>query len=63
MTGDYLGLHDVKIIGWGVESGVDYWLIANSWNSGWGDNGFFKILRGKNHLGIESYLVTALPII
>lgn len=26
----------------------------SSWNSDWGDNGYFKILRGSDHLGIES---------
>ena len=26
----------------------------NSWNSGWGDNGSFKIKRGTNECGIES---------
>ena len=44
----------VRIVGWGTESGGDYWLVANSWNSGWGDNGFFKIARGVNECGIES---------
>jgi len=33
-------------MGWGVQDGTPYWLCANSWNSDWGDNGFFKILRG-----------------
>jgi len=31
--------HAVKIIGWGVEKGTPYWLVANSWNTDWGDNG------------------------
>ena len=31
------GGHAVKIIGWGVESGTDYWLVANSWNTSWGE--------------------------
>ncbi|KAG1653019.1 Cathepsin B [Nymphon striatum] len=31
--------HAVKIIGWGEENGVPYWLIANSWGNKWGDNG------------------------
>ena len=31
--------HAVKILGWGVENGVDYWLVANSWNTHWGDKG------------------------
>ena len=45
-TGQFLGGHAVKIIGWGVLSGTKYWLVANSWNPTWGDHGFFKILRG-----------------
>lgn len=53
-TGSQLGGHAVKIIGWGVEDGVPYWLIMNSWNDKWGDNGTFKIRRGTNECGIES---------
>jgi cathepsin B len=56
-TGQMLGGHAVKMIGWGVEDGTKYWLIANSWNTDWGDNGFFKILRGSDECGIESELV------
>jgi len=48
------GGHAVKIIGWGTESGTDYWLVANSWTETWGDAGTFKILRGKDQCGIES---------
>jgi len=50
----FLGGHAVKFVGWGVENGVKYWLVANSWNPNWGDGGFFKILRGNNECGIES---------
>jgi len=53
-SGSQLGGHAIKIIGWGVENGTKYWLVVNSWNEGWGDNGTFKILRGSNHLGIEN---------
>jgi len=52
-----LGGHAVKMIGWGVEGGVKYWLVANSWNTDWGDNGYFKIIRGIDECGIESELV------
>ena len=31
--------HAIRILGWGVEGGVKYWLIANSWNTDWGDQG------------------------
>lgn len=43
-TGSYLGGHAIKVLGWGVEGGEDYWLCANSWNNEWGANGYFKIL-------------------
>jgi len=48
-----LGGHAVKFLGWGVEGGVKYWLVANSWNVHWGDLGFFKIIRGVDECGIE----------
>ena len=61
VKGSYLGGHAVKMIGWGVEKNVKYWIIVNSWNEGWGDNGTFKILRGKNHVGIEAGIVAGIP--
>eukprot|EP01135_Chromosphaera_perkinsii_P002415 Nk52_evm21s223 gene=Nk52_evmTU21s223 len=56
-----LGGHAVRIVGWGVEKGVDYWLVANSWNYDWGDHGFFKIKRGSNECGIEGQIVAGIP--
>ena len=53
-SGSPLGGHAVKMVGWGEENGTAYWKIANSWNKGWGDEGYFKIIRGINHCGIES---------
>ncbi|CAJ0594484.1 unnamed protein product [Cylicocyclus nassatus] len=48
--------HAVKLIGWGEENGVAYWLAANSYNTYWGEKGFFRILRGVNHIKIEEYI-------
>lgn len=59
--GGFLGGHAIKIIGWGIEDGVKFWLIVNSWNTNWGDKGTFKILRGSNHCGIEGSVVAGLP--
>uniref|UniRef100_A0A5S6QTM7 Fibrinogen C-terminal domain-containing protein n=1 Tax=Trichuris muris TaxID=70415 RepID=A0A5S6QTM7_TRIMR len=59
-TGSSLGGHAVRLLGWGVENGVPYWLVANSWNTEWGDKGFFKILRGSDECGIESEAVAGL---
>merc|ERR1711972_260834 len=47
------GGHAVKMVGWGVEDGHDYWLVANSWSTTWGIEGLFKIARGINACGIE----------
>lgn len=56
-SGKELGGHAIKVMGWGVEDGKKYWLVANSWNEDWGDNGTFKIARGKDECGIESSVV------
>jgi len=60
-TGSMLGGHAVKVLGWGTESGQDYWLVANSWNEDWGDKGYFKIAKGKNECGIEGQIVAGTP--
>lgn len=60
-TGSLLGGHAVRILGWGTENGTPYWLVANSWNPDWGDNGFFKILRGKDEVGIEQDINAGIP--
>ncbi|XP_063919706.1 cathepsin B-like [Zophobas morio] len=62
VKGKSTGPHAVKILGWGVESNTPYWLVANSWNTDWGDlKGFFKILRGVNECGIEAQVVAGVP--
>ncbi|CAL8313133.1 unnamed protein product [Lota lota] len=62
ITGEFLGGHAIKILGWGEENGTPYWLAANSWTTDWGEKGFFKIKRGKNECGIEAFIVAGTPL-
>jgi len=61
VTGSELGGHAVRMLGWGEEDSTPFWLVANSWNTEWGDKGYFKILRGSDECGIESEIVAGLP--
>jgi len=57
----YLGGHSVKLIGWGEENGIPYWLMVSSWNEGWDDHGLFKIQRGTNECGVDSLTTGGVP--
>ena len=50
--------HGVLVIGFGSESTLfghkDYWLVKNSWGTGWGEKGYFKIARKDNKCGIAT---------
>jgi cathepsin X len=46
--------HSISIVGFGVENQIKYWLARNSWGTYWGEDGYFRIIRGSNNLQIES---------
>ncbi|XP_041480310.1 procathepsin L-like [Lytechinus variegatus] len=42
--------HSLLLVGYGVDSGVDYWICRNSWGSSWGDNGYINIARNHDNM-------------
>jgi len=51
----FIGYHAMQIIGWGD----GYWIVENSWGSGWGENGTIRI--PYDQISISDYVLFATP--
>lgn len=58
VSGSLLGGHAIKLLGFGTEDGMDYWLAANSWGTTFGMDGFFKIKQGDCGINDQVYACT-----
>ena len=49
--------HGVDLVGYGVQDdGEKYWKVRNSWGSGWGEDGYIRMKRGR---GIDTCSITS----
>jgi cathepsin F len=53
--------HGISIVGYAGYPDDPYWIVKNSWNSGWGEDGYCRVSMGHNVCGIAQVPVIAHP--
>jgi cathepsin F len=51
--------HCVQIVGWAVESGMNAWVVRNSWGTDWGYGGYLYVAMGQDACGIAQECTSA----
>jgi hypothetical protein len=48
--------HAVTVVGWGQSGSTEYWIIRNSWGSGWGESGHIRVkINGNCKITFDSF--------
>ena len=57
--GDYEGGHAIVMLGWNDNDSC--WICKNSWGTGWGEKGYFRIKYGECSIEQSCYWMTPAP--
>jgi len=54
--------HAVLIVGYGVDSAskLPFWIVKNSWSASWGEQGYFRIVRGQGACGLNTAVLNSI---
>ena len=55
--------HNALAVGYGYDyiTGLEYYIVKNSWGKDWGENGYFRIAMNKNMCGIGASALYLCP--
>jgi len=53
--------HVVTLVGYNVQGSAQYWILKNSWGTGWGTSGYMYIARGNTNNGQGVCAVNSSP--
>lgn len=51
----------MNIVGYGSEGGANYWIVRNSWGTGWGEKGYIRIPRNSKQQSHSYCGIAELP--
>jgi len=46
--------HAIAIVGYDFSGATPYWIVRNSWGEAWGEQGYFRIIKGVNACGLAA---------
>ena len=55
--------HGIVLVGWDETGPTDYWILRNSWGSGWGESGYMRIAYGISRVGYSANYVDYTPFV
>ena len=47
--------HAVTVVGYNNTVSPAYWIVKNSWGENWGENGYFRIIKGSQACAFGLY--------